>query len=84
MNLGDFLGPGMKAVDLRAQDRWQAIEELIDHLVVSGKIPTQHRESIAQSVRTRESEMSTGIGFGIGIPHASTGLVSEVVAYACS
>ena len=31
-------------------------------------------------VRKRENSMSTGIGFGIGIPHASTDLISEVTA----
>ena len=30
-------------------------------------------------VRKRETSMSTGIGFGIGIPHASTDLIYEVV-----
>src|ERR1039458_10431568 len=80
MDFEDFLGPEVNVVDLRAQDRWQAIEELINHLVATRKIPTQHRDSIARSVRRRESGMSTGIGFGIGIPHASTELVPEVVA----
>ena len=80
MDFEDFLGPKVNVVDLRAQDRWQAIEELINHLVAIRKIPTQHKDSIVRSVRRRESEMSTGIGFGIGIPHASTELVPEVVA----
>jgi len=30
-------------------------------------------------VKKRENSMSTGIGFGIGIPHASTDLIYEVV-----
>ena len=30
-------------------------------------------------VKKRETSMSTGIGFGIGIPHASTDLIPEVV-----
>jgi mannitol/fructose-specific phosphotransferase system IIA component (Ntr-type) len=67
-------------VDLQAHDRWQAIEELVSHLVATRKIQSQHRDSLAESVRKRESSMSTGIGFGVGIPHASTALVSEVVA----
>jgi mannitol/fructose-specific phosphotransferase system IIA component (Ntr-type) len=44
-----------------------------------GKIKAQHRMAIAQGVRKRETSMTTGIGFGIGIPHASTDLISEVV-----
>jgi mannitol/fructose-specific phosphotransferase system IIA component (Ntr-type) len=80
MDFEDFLGPEVNVVELQGQDRWQAIEELINHLVATRKIPTQHRDSIARSVRRRESGMSTGIGFGVGIPHASTELVPEVVA----
>ena len=76
----DFFGPGVDIVDLQAHDRWQAIEELISHLVTTRKIQSQHRDSVAESIRKRESSMSTGIGFGIGIPHTSTSLVSEVVA----
>jgi len=70
----------VNVVDLQAQDRWQAIEELMNHLVDTHKIQSPHRDSIAESIRRRELSMSTGIGFGIGIPHASTTLVSEVVA----
>ena len=76
----DFFGSGVDIVDLQAQDRWQAIEELISHLVTTRKIQSQHRDSVAESIRKRESLMSTGIGFGVGIPHASTTFVSEVVA----
>ena len=35
--------------------------------------------AIADSVRKREQAMTTGIGYGIGIPHASTDLVGEPV-----
>jgi len=47
-------------VELQAQDRWQAIEELISHLVTTRKIQSQHRDSLAESIRKRESSMSTG------------------------
>lgn len=79
MDLNDFLGPKPIIVDLHAKDRWAAIDELMDHLVANHKIKAEHRNAIAESVRKRESTMSTGIGFGIGLPHASTNLISEVV-----
>jgi len=47
--------------------------------VTTGKIQPQHRDAIAAVVKRRETSMSTGIGFGIGIPHASTDLIKEVV-----
>ena len=79
MELADILTKDQILTDLQAADRWQAIDELINNLVATGKIQPQHRESIAAVVKKRETSMSTGIGFGIGIPHASTDLIPEVV-----
>src|SRR5216117_2943572 len=48
-------------------------------LVETGKVKAENRDQIAAVVKKRETSMSTGIGFGIGIPHASTDLIYEVV-----
>ena len=79
MDLGDILGPTNVLPDMQAGDRWQAIDELIANLVATGKIKPEHREAVTAVVKKRENSMSTGIGFGIGIPHASTDLITEVV-----
>lgn len=79
MNLGDILSPDQIIPNLRATNRWEAIDELIGQLVQCGKIKPEHRDPIAAVVKKRENSMSTGIGFGIGIPHASTDLIYEVV-----
>jgi mannitol/fructose-specific phosphotransferase system IIA component (Ntr-type) len=79
MNLADILSPAQIIPELRATNRWEAIDELIDNLVTTGKIKAEHREAITAVVRKRETSMSTGIGFGIGIPHASTDLIYEVI-----
>jgi fructose-specific phosphotransferase system IIA component len=79
MDLGDILSKEQILTDLEAADRWQAIDELINNLVATGKIKPEHHDAISAVVKKRESSMSTGIGFGIGIPHASTDLIYEVV-----
>ena len=79
MDLSDILSPEQIQPDLKASNRWEAIEELIENLVGTSKIRPEHREAITAVVKKRESSMSTGIGFGIGIPHASTDLINEVV-----
>jgi mannitol/fructose-specific phosphotransferase system IIA component (Ntr-type) len=79
MDLGDILSKEQILTDLRATNRWEAIDELIDNLVATGKIKPEHHDAIAAVVKKRESSMSTGIGFGIGIPHASTDLIGSVV-----
>ena len=79
MNLGDILSPALVISEMQASNRWEAIDELINKLVDTGKIKPESRDQIAAVVKKRETSMSTGIGFGIGIPHASTDLIYEVV-----
>ena len=79
MDLGDILTREQIITDLKAGTRWEAIDELINNLVANGKIKAENHDAISAVVKKRESSMSTGIGFGIGIPHASTDLISEVV-----
>ncbi len=79
MTLADILSKEQIVTDLQANNRWEAIDELVDKLVACGRIKPEHREAIAAVVKKREQSMSTGIGFGIGIPHASTDLIDDVV-----
>jgi mannitol/fructose-specific phosphotransferase system IIA component (Ntr-type) len=78
MDLGDILGPEQIIPEMSATNRWEAIDELIKNLVNTGKIKPENLDAISAVVKKRESSMSTGIGFGIGIPHASTDLIYEV------
>jgi mannitol/fructose-specific phosphotransferase system IIA component (Ntr-type) len=78
MHLGDILSPAQVLPEMRATNRWEAIDELLGLLVDTGRIKAENREAIAAAVKKRDLSMSTGIGFGIGIPHASTDLISEV------
>ncbi|MGA2029637.1 MAG: PTS sugar transporter subunit IIA [Verrucomicrobiota bacterium] len=79
MDLADILTQAQIVPDLCAANRWEAIDELIGNLVTTGKIRDDDRTAVTAAVKKRETSMSTGIGFGIGIPHASTDLIYEVV-----
>jgi mannitol/fructose-specific phosphotransferase system IIA component (Ntr-type) len=79
MDLNDFLGPNPLIIELKALDRWQAIDELVHALSLREKIKSADSLAITEAIKKRERSMSTGIGFGIGIPHASSELVSDVV-----
>src|SRR3954464_4901214 len=79
MDLGDIISPEQIKPDLQATNRWEAIDELINGLVESGKIKPENREAIVAVVKKRETSMSTGIGFGIGIPPPSPDLFYEEV-----
>jgi fructose-specific phosphotransferase system IIA component len=79
MNLAEILQKDQVIGELQAENRWEAIDELVANLVQTGKIKPGDRQAITEVVKKRENSMSTGIGFGIGIPHASTDLVYDVV-----
>jgi len=65
--------------ELKGKNAFQVIGELMEHLVSVGTILPETAEPISLAVKQRETSMSTGIGFGIAIPHASTPLTDEIV-----
>ena len=80
MSLASLLSAEQIIPEMKATERWPAIVELIDLLVSLGRINPADRDSILASLKQREETMSTGIGFGIAIPHASSDRVNDVVA----
>jgi len=80
MSLANLLSAEQIIPEMKATERWSAIVELIDLLVSLGKIKPADRDSILAALRQREETMSTGIGFGIAIPHCSSDRLDEVVA----
>jgi fructose-specific phosphotransferase system IIA component len=80
MTLANLLSESQIIPEMASKERWEAIRELVDRLVDAGKIHKEDCENVLDSIRQREETMSTGIGFGIAIPHASSSKVGEVVA----
>ena len=71
MSLARLLSSEQIIPEMKATERWPAIVELMDLLVAQQKInrkPGRHSWAFKQ----REETMSTGIGFGIAIPHGSS------------
>ena len=64
---------------MEATERWQAIEEIVSFLIEGGYIPKKEKENVLSALFHREETMSTGIGFGVAIPHASSDAVNKVV-----
>ncbi|PYK32256.1 MAG: PTS sugar transporter subunit IIC [Verrucomicrobia bacterium] len=80
MSLGNLLSAEQIIPEMTASERWPAIVELIDLLVRLGKIKAEDRDNVLGSLKQREETMSTGIGFGIAIPHCSSDRITDVVA----
>src|SRR4051794_4293047 len=80
MTLGNLLSKDQIIPEMNSLERQDAIVELVDLLVAKGHIRTEDRDVVLGALRQREETMSTGIGFGIAIPHASSDRVDKVVA----
>ncbi len=80
MTLGNLLSADTILPEMQATERYAAIAELVALLVDRGRINASDRETVLTALRAREETMSTGIGFGIAIPHASSDKVDKVVA----
>src|SRR5207237_10691335 len=80
MSLAELLSADQIVPEMKATERWDAIVELMDLLVARGQIKAEDREGILASLKQREETMSTGIGFGIAIPHCSSDRLDKVVA----
>src|SRR5207248_9543118 len=80
MSLAELLSADQIIREMKATERWDAIVELMDLLVARGQIRPEDRDGILASLKQREETMSTGIGFGIAIPHRSSERLEKVVA----
>jgi mannitol/fructose-specific phosphotransferase system IIA component (Ntr-type) len=65
---------------MEASDKWQAIDELIDHLITVHEIRYTDRQDVHDAVVARERSLSTGLEFGVAVPHGSVDCVSDIVA----
>jgi len=76
MFLQDVFPPDFIKVDLEAEDKDEAFEELTDFFCQSHALDI--REEVLDALHIREAKMSTGIQKGIAIPHGSTNAVNAV------
>lgn len=78
MNLRKILSPEVVSLGLKAETKDEALVELVELLMQSGKVAD--REKALAAIREREEKMSTGIQHGVAIPHGKSEAVEELVA----
>ena len=78
MKIMDFLNKKAVTANIKATDKEGVIRELVDLLSKAEEI--KNKEELIKALTTRESLGSTGIGQGIGIPHAKSQNVKSLVA----
>ena len=80
MQLPELFGPQDLVNGFDPTDKWQAIRELVDHLVATDRLPGERGEDVLDAVLSREKSMSTGMERGVAIPHAAVDDLETVVA----
>ena len=71
MELTELLRPKDFVLGFEPEDKWDAIGQLVDHAVATGKLPAAGAQAMRDAVVSRERSMSTGMERGIAIPHAA-------------
>ncbi len=78
MKLCELLDSTTIKIDLAAQSKPAAIEELLDLLVLAGRLTD--RAGALEAVLKREALQTTGIGHGVAVPHAKHASVTALTA----
>lgn len=79
MKLASLLTPEQVVLDMQAENHVEAITELVDCLVKIGRLDEGMRDEVLAALLAREEQVSTGIGYGVAIPHAFDEQIDEVL-----
>ena len=80
MKISDFLCREAVTADVKATNKQEVIQELVDLLIKSGSIEKKCRAKLIDILMAREALGSTAIGQGIAIPHGKCEYVTELTA----
>ncbi|KJJ86077.1 PTS transporter subunit IIA-like nitrogen-regulatory protein PtsN [Candidatus Omnitrophus magneticus] len=80
MRIVDALSLKAICIDIKAVNKEQVLEELVDLLILGGGLKKNDKMEVLNKIKDRESLGSTGIGKGIGIPHTKNGCVKKMCA----
>jgi mannitol/fructose-specific phosphotransferase system IIA component (Ntr-type) len=74
----DLISGECTVMELRGSTKEQVLTELVDILAVHGKL--EDRDLVLRDIFEREKSMSTGMQYGIALPHAKTEGVRDICA----
>ena len=81
MNISSVIKKEIIFLNLQAKNRQETLTAMIDGMAAAGYV--SDKEKYMAAVQEREKSGTTGIGFGVAIPHGkSDGVASACVAYA--
>ena len=85
MKFKDFVCQKALIADLQSTSAREVLEQMVDSLVVAGKLSKSNKKSVLGTLVAREKKATTGFGNGVAIPHVKHKAVKELVgSVACS
>jgi PTS system fructose-specific IIA component/PTS system nitrogen regulatory IIA component len=79
MKFADFIKITAIKADMNAEEKPDAIRELVQALAAAGAIKAPDVDSIVAAIMKREELGSTGIGRGVAVPHTKHPSVERLV-----
>ncbi len=81
LSIAELLTPATVRVGLEGEDKPAVLNALID--LLAGHAAVADLDRVRQDVFVREAKLSTGVGLGLGLPHARTpGATGTTAAFA--
>jgi fructose-specific phosphotransferase system IIA component len=83
MKITKYITKNQIILDLKAQTKDEVLETMLKQFVELGLVPGEMQEDVLSALKERESLTSTGLGYGVALPHVKTdavGLINIVFA----
>ena len=78
LKITDILAPSCVHLDMNVSDKTELLTKLVDVVVGTGGV--KDRDALLKVILDREKLMSTGIGYGVALPHGKSNVVERSVA----
>jgi mannitol/fructose-specific phosphotransferase system IIA component (Ntr-type) len=79
MKLSELLREGQILTGFQARDKWEALSRIADLLVSQGRGAAPLRAAVHDALVAREKVASTGMEFGVALPHAPVDGLEEAL-----
>jgi fructose-specific phosphotransferase system IIA component len=78
MKINKYLKPSQILMQLTATNKHDVLEALVNVLVAREKIPHEMLKEVLNALLERETLTSTGVGYGVALPHVKTSAVDQI------
>ena len=78
MKITNYLDRQHILTALKSTDKRGVLEELTQVLIDQGRVPAERRKDVIAGLVEREELTSTGLGYGLALPHVKTNAVTKI------